>query len=165
MLIINTSVRGVMTSSAMISLNSNTPSIISRSEPRITPVSSPSSTKDRISSSETFSSRFSPFIPNSLSTKFVDTDKSFTNGFATTLQTATGRAANSATASDFCKAIRFGTSSPSTKVKYDKIKVMITTAISVPHGMPKRSKKRPNSSDIPVAADALEKNPANVMAT
>ena len=76
-----------------------------------------------------------------------------------------GLTENIAIASAFCKAILFGNNSPKTKVIYDSITVTTTKAISLLYGIPILFNNSPKVPDNPVAADALEKNPARVIPT
>ena len=83
----------------------------------MTPYSSPASTSDFISSRDTFSSKSVSLIPMTRSNTLVDKDKSLTKGFANLKTKTIGLTDNIAICSDFCKAIRLGTSSPKTSVK------------------------------------------------
>ena len=75
-----------------------------------------------------------------------------------------GFAQNIENFSAFCKAIRFGTSSPKTKVKNDNKIVTTTIAIVEPYGIFQEVNTLPNRNEIPVAALAELKNPAKVIA-
>ena len=74
-----------------------------------------------------------------------------------------------ASSSDFFIAILFGTNSPKTNVKYDKINVIIITAMvsKVERGIfaPIPTTQSTKGSEKLSAAKALPKNPDNVIAT
>ena len=148
-----------------MSSNSNILSIISFSVSFITPCSCPTSTIDFISSFDTFSSKPSTLKPNNFISRFVDNDKNFIKGNVTFDTNKIGLTENIAITSAFCKAILFGNNSPKTKVIYDSITVTTTKAISLLYGIPMLFNNSPKVPDNPVAADALEKNPARVIPT
>ena len=111
------SVRWIITSSAVVLLNSKIFSINSFSEDSMAPRSSPRSTIMRISSSLTSSSSALGSMWSRRSTPLVDLDSSQITGRKTTATAATAPTVARATASVFFMAMRLGTSSPSTRLK------------------------------------------------
>ncbi|MPM51212.1 hypothetical protein SDC9_97959 [bioreactor metagenome] len=85
--------------------------------------------RERISSFETFSSKFSICIPDILTNRFVELDRSLTKGIVILEIYTIGLTVAIAIASDFCSAILLGYNSPKTKVKYERTIVMITIEI------------------------------------
>ena len=93
----------------------------------------------------------------------VENVKIHTNGFAIFLTNKIGPAVYNAICSATCNATCFGYNSPNTKVRYARTTVTIINAnVSAPGMFPNNGWIREEKL---VAADALEKNPANVMAT
>ena len=111
------SVLWVIMSPASRSSNSKMLFIISFWVFSITPFSSPTSTIIRISSSVTISSSAFGSNPKSFTTKFVDTERIFTNGAVIfEMKRSTPTTANE-TFSGACIAMRLGASSPKTSEK------------------------------------------------
>ena len=120
----NTFVLGIIISRATFSSNSIIFSIISFSTSLIIPCSLPTSTSERSSSFETFSSMSSSFIFNAVNIIFVENVRNLTKGeniFETVTIVPTDE---SAIFSDDFRAILFGMSSPKTNVIYDNTKVI-----------------------------------------
>ena len=120
----NTFVLGIIISRAIFSSNSIIFSIISCSVSLITPCSFPTSTSERNSSFDTFSSILSSFILKTVSTKFVENVKNFTNGENILEIKTITPTDDSPIFSEFLSAILFGINSPKTSVIYDNIKVI-----------------------------------------
>ena len=111
------SVRWIITSSAVVLLNSKMFSISSFSEDSMAPRSSPRSTIMRISSSLTSWLSALGSMPSSRSTPLVDLDSSQITGRNTAATADTAPRVNRATPSVFFMAMRLGTSSPRTRLK------------------------------------------------
>ena len=93
----------------------------------------------------------------------VENVKIQTNGFEIFLTNKIIPAVFNAIGSATCNATCFGYNSPKTKVRYDRTTVTIINAnVSAPGMFPNNGWIREEKL---VAADALEKNPANVIAT
>ncbi len=120
----------VQSSSTEISLNSNTFRIISFSSVSMVPFSFPSARSMRISSSVTASDSSLGFNPMSLRIRLVETVSTHTRGAKALATKYKSPDSPSAKDSDFFMAIRFGTSSPSTRLKYAKTSV-ITRMLAV----------------------------------
>ena len=69
---------------------------------------------DRISSTDTASALVFGSPPSRRTTPLVECDSSQMTGFISVLKAASGGATRRVTETEFCIAIRFGTSSPST---------------------------------------------------
>ena len=95
----------------------------------------------------------------------VDIDNSFTKGTVSFDTNKIGFAENMAIASAFCNATLFGNNSPKTSVIYESINVTTTKAICSLYGIPIPLSTSAKLPDNPVAAEALEKNPARVIPT
>ena len=140
--------------------------IIVFSSSSIVPFSSPTSTIILISSSVTVSSSFSE-TPKIFETIFVEKVKNLTNGDITIEIALITPIDPYAIFSLYFIAIRFGTSSPKINVKYDKIIVIIiiATLFHAPKLIAGIQLYRigDNSPANLSAANALDKNPANVI--
>ena len=164
------SVRWIITSSAVVLLNSKMLSMSSFSLDSIAPRSSPRSTIMRISSSLTSSSSALGSMCSRRNTPFVDLESSQMTGRNTVATLVTAPTVKRATASVFFMAMRLGTSSPSTRLKYESTMVMSTTMIvlSVEVGMAVKPlstvSQCTSGSEKLSAAKAEDRKPASVMA-
>ena len=121
-----------------------------------------------ISSSETWPSS-ACLIRNTLATRLALALVSHTSGEAILPKTTSGPDTILATFSVSAKAMRLGTSSPRTMLKYDTASVMrigeSTGATAVSQPIPKELIHCAKGSDRFVEATADEKKPTSVMAT
>ena len=166
---ISTSVLWVAISPAFRSSNSKTFCMNSFSSWSMPPFLLLASTIMRMSASPYCSSSCSGSMPISRSTPFVDTVSSHTTGAKSFEIKPISPDIPSASFSGFFMAMRFGTSSPNTRVKYDSTRVMNMTArvSSVERGMvtPRPTSQFTIPSEKLSAAKALPRKPDSVMAT
>ena len=162
------SVRCVTISAAVRSSNSKTFWMKSCSSLSMAPVSPPVSTIILISSSLTRSSLSLGSIPKSLRTALVETERSHTTGLNKTDIPLTIPDTPRASCSDLFMAIRLGTSSPKIRVKYERMRVMMITAIVsrvlLGRVTPRLTTQSTSGSEKLSAAKALPRNPESVMA-
>ena len=131
--------------------------------------SSLSATMNRSSSSDTLWRSSALFTLNRRESPFAEADVSATSGDAIFWNTPRGPATALLTRSASASAMRLGTSSPTTMLRYDTASVMRTGdrpgAMKASHPMPKLESHVAIGSDRFVAAAAEAKNPTRVMAT
>ena len=122
-----------------------------------------------ISSSDTFWRSSAFLMPNRRDSPFADAEVNATKGEAIFWNTMSGPATILLTRSASASAMRFGTSSPTTMLRYDTMSVMTTGAkpgaITESHPMLKPDSHCASGSERFVAAAAEAKNPTSVMAT